>query len=50
MIVVVRDGAIALYTYDTDTKTEGLSPAKADIEDIRTALREALEFIRSDPL
>jgi hypothetical protein len=45
MIVAVRDGSVELYTYDTEHKVEGLSPARADIEDVVAALREALANI-----
>jgi len=45
MIVEVRDGTVSLYTYDTVEKVEGLSPARADMEDVTNALREALAFL-----
>jgi len=45
MIVTVRDGAIELFKYDTETKVEALSPAQADIEDVKTALRKALRAL-----
>lgn len=48
MIVTVKDGAIALYSYDTDKKQEGLFPATADKPDIRQALKEALKFLGKD--
>jgi hypothetical protein len=48
MIVVVRDGSVELYSYDTEHKTEGLSPAQADFDDVRDALREALAYLGDD--
>jgi len=45
MIVVVRDGTVELFSYDTDGAADGLSPARADIDDVRAALHEALAFL-----
>ena len=45
MIVIVRDGSIELFKYDTETKDEMLSPAQADIEDVKVALRKALRAL-----
>jgi hypothetical protein len=48
MIVTVRDGAIELYSFDSAKKTEGLSPARADIEDVKAALHDALDYLNGD--
>jgi hypothetical protein len=47
MIVIVRDGAIELYKFDSEKKAEELSPAQADIEDVKRALRRALRALGS---
>jgi len=46
MIVVVKDGTIELFKYDTDKLIDGLSPARADVEDVRSALKEAMAFLK----
>jgi hypothetical protein len=48
MIVVVRDGTVELYSYDTEQATDGLSPASADIDDVKAALQEALAYLGDD--
>jgi hypothetical protein len=48
MRVIVKDGSIALYEYDTGTKEMHLSPAMADKPDVRQALRMALKYLGKD--
>jgi hypothetical protein len=48
MIVIVRDGAVELFKYDTVEINDILTPARADFDDIKQALRDALQFLNDD--
>ncbi len=45
MIVVVKDGSIELFKYDNVEISVVLEPAHADIEDVKTALSDALMYL-----